>query len=278
MRQTFSWVSAAAFTALVLALGSWTGLAADEGQGAGLSDEEIVERILDLRRELDALLEALPADLREKVERRLAAAEGMVEAAREAETAAGMGGGGSGGTPLVLGRATPAPVAIDTGSEAVVEDFDPAEPSQTDGATEPSDGVCAELAPFDTNADGAISGFDRYWRLFRLWRDDGDGEVEPAEVVGLYDAGVREFSTAVRRYETVDGVVGDVRTVGGWITFERVGKKGRDAVLMIDADRLHRGGELTLVDSGGAPVAGLRRLGETSMLSSAGALVRLSCP
>jgi hypothetical protein len=226
-----------------------------------LSDEQIVERILDLRRELDALLAALPADLRDEIERRYATSE-HGEALVTTKPA----------PPL-----TPAPATAVAAPEAVASEAPSREASADTAVAEPAVEGCAELAAFDTNGDGTISGFDRYWRLFRLWRDDGDGEVEPPEVVGLYDAGVREFSSSVRRYETVDGIRGDVRLVGGWVTFELVGKKGGAAALLVDADRLSRGGELTLVNAAGEPLGGLHRLGETSMLSADGVVGPLSC-
>lgn len=235
---------------LAVALVLWQGaacLAAEDAVGGELSDAEIVERVLDLRRELDALLAALPVELRDEVERRLAADPEAAAVEQPVAVA-----------PAAEGAVAGTPAAVSTPVTRVAD--------------------CAELAPFDTDGDGSISGFDRYWRFFRLWRDDGDGAVEPPELTTLYEAGVRELASDLARYETADGLDGGVRRVDGWITLELAGRKGGAATLMIDADRLGGAGELALVDAAGEPLGGLRRLGDETLLSVAGSPTRLACP
>ncbi len=256
---------------LLFLLAALNGAAAQVEAGDGLSDDQIVERVLELRRELDALLAALPADLRDEIERRLAAADPS-EAPGPPEAIASLESALSSGSEAVATSPDFAAAAV----EAIPATS--ATPTAPAISATPAADSCAELAVFDTNGDGAVSGFDRYWRLFRLWRDDGDGKIEPPEIFGLYDAEVREFSSSLRRYETLDGVRGEVLLVGGWVTFELMGKKGGPATLMVDAERLSRGGELTLVDADGAALGGLHRLGEMSMLSAGGEITRLSCP
>jgi hypothetical protein len=171
-----------------------------------LSTDEIVERIEMLRRELDALLAALPSRLREE------------------------------------------------------------------------QAGCAALGVFDSNGDDSISGLDRYWRYFKLWIDDGDGVIELTELSGLYDAGVAGLSTSLRSYIAAAGDSGDV-WVGQVITLDLLGKTNRQAVLVIDADRLARGGELELRDSADAALTGWQALGAaTRVFSSEGDVRPLLCP
>ena len=230
-------------TVLLLCLLVAVGPAVGQEPAGELTPDEIVERILRLRRELDALMEALPAELRGEVERRLAEVERepvvdspIVEASAPAEAAASM----------------PAP----------------AEESQ-----------CAALAVFDSNDDGFVSGLDRYWRFFKLWLDDGDGDIEEPEVASLYDSGIAQLSARLRSLTTVDGGSGDVWIEDGFVLLDVPGKHGRTAVLLIDADRLARGGELRLVDVDGTALTGLQSLGEAIAIASAGGEPRpLLCP
>ncbi len=133
----------------------------------------------------------------------------------------------------------------------------PAEPEPTPPA-EPAPPRCGTLNVLDTNGDGRVSGADRYWRYLSLWKDDGDGSPEDAEVRSLYRHDVRHFSARLYSYTTAKDADRGV-WVEEAIYFDLPGRKAR-AALAIDAGRLARGGELWLEDSTGARLDGLQVL------------------
>lgn len=217
------------------------------------NEEELAEHLLALRREIDELLTVLAS-------RR---AEPEVDSPLPAEGEAV--------------KVAPPPAVAEEGSEkfAPVEVVEAAE-ARVSSRPE-ADAQCAEFEMFDTNEDGVVSALDRYWRYFRLWRDDGDGVVEDSEVSRLYDAGVRELTTALGTYRTADGVAGDVLE-GARIRLDLMGKNGGMATLAIDADRLAHGGEFELRDGAGAAVSGLQALSSSmSTVAADGAERPLSC-
>lgn len=229
-------------------------LGAEDGVDAGArstgapAGDELMLRLLALRQEIDQiliLLEAQPPAVRGEVGRLLGAAS--VPSAVEVPTA----------TPAEE-NAAPAPVRAPVPTPRA-----PAAPAPERRAPT----ACAPLAPFDSNADGVLSGLDRYWRYFRLWSDDGDGVMEARELSGLYDSGVAELALAARTYRTVDGTAGDL-IAGRVLRLEGLGRRGR-AVLTLDADRLARGGELELRDAAGAALTGRQALSPEMVVTTA---------
>jgi hypothetical protein len=224
------------------------GPAVGEEPVAESAPEEIVERIVELRRELDALLASLPAELRDEVERRLSQERGEA----------------------VVALPPPAEVEVDTTVPEVVAAPEPAPAAESE---------CAALAVFDSNEDGFVSGLDRYWRYFKLWLDDGDGDIEEPELASLYDSGIAQISARLTHHTTVDGGSGDVWVEEGVVVVDVPGRNSRSAVLLIDADRLARGGEMHLVAVDGAALTGFHAVGEAVVVALAGDELRpLLCP
>jgi len=241
-----------------------------------LTSDEIVERILELRRELDALMEALPADLRHEIERRLepprmeqaiepVQASEIVDMTTELTPAPG---------PLPeLPEAPEVAVAPEPAAVATSEAASSLPPAEVPAAVE-----CVDLAEFDTNEDGAVSGFDRYWRYFKLWFDDGDGAITENELKTLYDSGIGAVSAKLRSYTDLDGGKGDV-VVSQHILLDVPGGKTRTAVLTIDAGRLARGGEFELRDELGTGLDGLQILDRRTVIAvTSGGERALICP
>lgn len=225
------------------------------------SSEELIAQLTALRQRIDdllGLLTALPPAADE-----VTAATTAPVAAEEAESPSL--------TPPASEQQAPTPTLPP-------QDSAPSTGGPQPDAAPPSEPACAELSLFDTNGDGVVSGLDRYWRFFRLWHDDGDGAIEARELTGLYDAGIKELTVALKTYRTVDGDAGDVRAAGR-IRLELLGKRGATAELVLDADRLAGGGELELRDGSGAPLTGLQALSSEMAIAAAdGASVPLRCP
>ena len=195
---------------------------------------------------MDDLLQALPPEMREEAERRWQERQRQLAATAPQES--------------------PEPIAEEE-TEAVA-------PAET------GDAGCG-LRVLDTNADGSISGADRQWRFLRLWFDDGDGEVSELEIESLYDLGVRQIDTGLGFYVDTDGDSEDIDT-GDRIELAAVGIGNADrrrGVLVVDADRLARGGLLTLTDAAGAPLSGYQALGPgTLLVDASGNGVPAVCP
>ena len=62
----------------------------------------------------------------------------------------------------------------------------------------------AALARYDTNRDGKISAADPIFSKLLVWRDNGDGRSEPAELLPLAATGVQSISLAYVRSDKVD--------------------------------------------------------------------------
>ena len=210
----------------------------------GSARRELMEELRALRQEIDALLAQLSAH-----------ASGTEPPAERLESAA---------SAPDLGSAQPGSPGISS------------EPAAAAGA--PPNPTCAELAAFDSNEDGVVSGLDRYWRYFRLWVDDGDGAIEGRELRGLYDAGIQQLTARLGTYRTLDGDAGDVLRRGP-IRLAPLGKVRGEALLAVDADRLAGGGELELQDGSGARLTGVQVLTTEMQVARADRPpASLSCP
>jgi hypothetical protein len=194
--------------------------------------EATIERILELRREIDRLLAELSPEAQVELERR----------SREPLPGAG--------APPAEPAAPAAPV-LPSAPDTVG-------PITGSPAPQPTGPRCGTLEILDTNEDGVISGTDRNWRYLSLWRDDGDGLVEKPEVESLFEHGIRRVSARLLSYVTAKDVEGGV-WVEDAIYFDLPGRQGR-AKLVIDAGGLARGDRLWLEDDAGERLVGVLAL------------------
>ena len=244
--------------------------------------ERIIEEILQLRGEADALLEALSPELRDEVERRW---EELQAAPPE-----DLGEGASDPVSSIADSPEPAdtaPVPAEVGATAVPEpelepEAEDQSPAASEVVSEPEPAKeCDSLGPLDTNGDGVISASDRNWRYLRLRADMGGRSTNMVELESLYDLDIREIDVNLRFYELDDGAAGDI-FIDDRIRFELLSKRKsgrRSMILFIQASRLARGGSLRLVDGSGALLAGDQPLAPGVALQTAeGSRLPLLCP
>jgi hypothetical protein len=238
-----------------------------------VSQEEIVQRILDLRRQIEDLLEILPDDVRQEVEQRWL--ESLVD---EIE--------GEEGLSTTSGDAPQ--TEPDLVSEAVSADEPASEPPPgTEGeASVPEDPVtppppppCGGFHLFDSNEDMMISGGDRQWRFLHLWFDDnGNGAIEESEIHSPFELGVRQIDVALGFYVNDQGESEDVDVDDLiWLRMVRKGQP-RSGALVVDADRLVKDGRLWLTDASSGRLSGLQPLDPNGLLATReGAIHPLFC-
>lgn len=262
-----------AFVWLTATVGSSHGQTAPAPELA--ASEAIVEQILELRERLEILMQALPPELRQEVERRWNERRGLVPGADESAPADSPEAAAAATAtrpplPAPALREPAAPRPADSASAA------PASPATTAAA------LCGTLLALDSNEDGLVSGADRYWRYLRLWAGSGADEPPPSELVSLYELEIRELDVGLSRFRTSDEIRGDIVTDNDGIRLELLGRAASlaaSALLVIDAGRLARSGELRLVDSAGEPLAGYRVLRPGVVLESAdGSRWPIGCP
>lgn len=248
--------------------------------------ERIIEEILRLRGEADALLEVLSPELRDEVERRW---EELQAAPPE-----DLGEGASDPVSSIADSPEPddtAPVPAEVGATAVPEpeiepEAEDQSPAASDVVSEPEPEPepakeCDSLGPLDTNGDGVISATDRNWRYLRLRADMGGRSTNMVDLESLYDLDIREIDVNLRFYKLSDGAAGDI-FIDDRIRFELLGKRKssrRSMILFIQASRLARSGELQLVDPSGALLAGDQPLAPgVALQTAAGKHLPLLCP
>jgi hypothetical protein len=261
--------------------------------------ERIIEDILELRGQAASLLEALPPELKREVERRwlelqTAAAEVVAEEAPQDESIVE--------TPSepaipVAAEATDPPSDLppppEPDSQPTLEPEPELEPTVTsEEVSEPAPESmpepepepakeCDSLGPFDTNGDGVISAADRNWRYLRLRADMGGRSTDMGDLESLYDLEIREIDVNLRFYKLSDGAAGDI-FIDDRIRFDLLGKRKssrRSMILFVQASRLARSGELQLVNSSGALLAGDQPLAPGVALQTAeGSRLPLLCP
>jgi hypothetical protein len=237
-----SFLSAAALCLIALSIPlSATGQ--DRNEGGAPTQEELIERILELREQIEALLESLPPELQEEVERRW-----RERAVIEDEPA----------------ESVPADA---TGESVLAEsEVSTARPESTVAGP-----PCGGFHLFDTNQDGVLSGGDRYWRFLRLWFDgDANGTIGDREIEGLFELGVRQIGVDLKSYQNDEGGSEDVDAMDlVWLRQLGKGKnKRRSGVLIVDATRLVRDGRLWLVTADGTQLDGLQPLGSAALVET----------
>ena len=272
-------------------VGSWVGVwilisgpavAQNQPPDNPQSQEEVIERILALKLELDSLLETLDPALRGEVERRYRelieqAAEKQAPPEPITEPEA---------PPITAPPAPPEPTAEvpeEAGEAAheptVVERLFEDEEAPVDPATLPQG--CGTLAVLDTNQDGLVSGADRYWRYLRLWFDTGDSVIQDDEIESMLEHEIRSFSTDLRYFQMPEKVTGDLST-DDLIRFHLLGKQAvgtRPPALVVQAGRLSRSGEVVLIDAEGQALTGFQPLGSGTRLELGdGSEQPLFCP
>lgn len=227
---------------------------------------EIVERILELQREIDDLLARLPPDLREEVEKKLA-------------------------EPPPLKGAEPEPAAA---PEPPAAEPPAAEPPAAEPAPSPPPpsrrfgrrrAACNTLEAFDTNGDGTVNALDRYFRYLYLWIDrDGDGGMDKREIVTTFDRKVNEISAGLESFASDRLGHGEIRILEHIELDLRgdgfdSGRTRDDAVLLVDATSLQRGDGPRLLSSSGEPIEGIQPFERGWRLEDAeGNVTRLDCP
>ncbi len=234
---------------------------------ATASREEIVERVLDLQRQIEELLAALPPEVRADLRRRLAEPPAAEPAPVIAEAS----------PPIVAPK--PAPTATTPAAEPV-----------------PSDGIpklirrrsrrapCNTLRPLDENGDGKISSADRYWRHLYVWTDkNGDRQVQDREVESAYHLKIREIAVSLETFIRIKGGLSEVR-VEDQVVLDLRGdgfsERARrdDGVLVIDAGALARGDGPRLLGPGAEPLGGFVPFRSGLSLELSGEVTELNCP
>lgn len=259
--------------------------------------DEVIEQILDLREQLEALLSGLPPELRDEVELRW---NHRLDAARPADSADA--------SPAPLeppSRSSADPAGDLEPSVTTAADVDPSEAElrlesgdsiPLDNLVEPTATIeeitiaegevtspeCVHLAAFDTNEDRVVSSGDRYWRYLRLWEDNGDGVVnEELEIESLFELEIREIRVELDYYGLPNDVSGDI-TVGDEVQLILVDTKrnaASPATLVVQAGRMARGGQIWIADEAGRVLDGYQVVGPAILAeTAAGIKMPLVCP
>ncbi len=243
------------------------------------SPEELVERILELHRRIEELMAELPPEARAEVLRRLAesaaappdAAPPAVESAPPAVPEPA--------PPAVPEPAPPAPPLPPPVVEPVPASDVPKLIRRRSRRPE-----CNTLRPLDENGDGRISAADRYWRHLYLWTDrNGDRQPQEREVASAYDRRVREIAVSLETFIRSKGGLGEIRIEEAVVLDLRgdgFAERARrdDAVLVVDATALSRGGGPRLLGPGGEALEGYQPFRSGLRLDVAGELTEITCP
>lgn len=226
-------------------------------EAARPSEEEIIERILELQREIETLMRQLSPSALEELQRRLS---GLPASAPKA--------GSTEAIPAEGSQVSPPPLEVSPAAS---------EPPAVEAGT-----GCDSLRPFDSNGDGVVSAADRYWRYLYLGIDgDGDGRIEAPELKSAFERGVRGISMRLDTFARVKGADGLIR-LRDQVVFDLGGDgfgDSDDAVLAVDATSLSRGTGPQVLDASGEPVSGVQPFEPGWKLrDSSGRVTQLRCP
>ena len=252
-------------------------VAQETEQASDAADSEaIIEQILELREQLEALLSTLPPDLRQEVERRWQA--------RSEEPADTTPSPSAPSEPTAeVAQPVPEQAEISESLEEPAAEVVADESASIPEQATPSEPECVHLAAFDTNGDRVISAGDRYWRYLRLWTDNGDGVVdEDLEIGSLFTLDIRDIRVELDYYSQPDDLTGDILVQDAEVKLLLDDAKGRPtkrATLVVQADRLSRGGEIRLTDASSRVLSGYQPIGpEVFTETEDGERLPLVCP
>lgn len=240
---------------------------AQEGE---LSEEEVIERILELQASIDELLAGLPPERRDEIRRHLAS--GTIEAPEA--------------PPETVPNPPVAPSAVAPSAASPPSPPPPSPPPPPPPRPRrPGRKVCNTLEAFDTNEDGMVDALDRYWRHLYLWLDrNRNSQMEKREIVSTFNEKVKDIATDLDSFSTFKRGRGEIR-VGERILLDLRGngfdseRSRDDAVLLVDASALGRGTGPVLLSASGQPVSGIQPFEKGLRLrDSEGNVIRLNCP
>ncbi len=237
-------------------------------------DQDLIEQILALQRQLDELINRLSPEARQELHARQIAAE---PSALEAV-------------------AVPSPEAAAPESKKVNPvTASPAPAPALDPATAPGPlpllkkrqkrPTCNTLTLLDQNQDGQINAVDRYWRHLFVWVDkNGDGKRQEREIESAFERGVREIATSLETFVRSKGGLGETR-IGEQIVLDLNGNgfsernRRDDGVLLLDATAIRRGQGLDLLGPGDEALAGFQAFRSGLRIREpSGQVIALSCP
>lgn len=230
--------------------------------------DEVIQRILELRQQIEDLLEILPEDVRQEVEQRWRdrQAKGSEERQEiDPET------GPETTTDVALEPESERHVTPARESQAATQAMDTVETPIEEDLEAETVPACGGFHLFDTNEDSLVTAGDRPWRYLRLWFDsNGDGAVQEPEIESLFDLAVRQIDVGLRFYNNEDGDSEDM-DVDDFIWLRKVGKgktDRRSGALAVAADRLARAGHLMVLDVEGVQLSGYQPLGSITFLET----------
>ncbi len=92
-----------------------------------------------------------------------------------------------------------------------------------------------ELRRLDTNRDGRINRLDAEYDGLLLWRDDGDGQTEAGELIGLAEAGIEEISLGYRNVSQVAAGGNRIAQIASFLRNDGARGTAADAILNFTA-------------------------------------------
>lgn len=125
------------------------------------------------------------------------------------------------------------------------------------------------LRALDDNGNGHIDAADAGWSQLRLWRDgDGDGAVDPGELLDLGSMGVHSLSLSYTNSDEVDGSGNAHRQLGTYTTSTGSGRALRDIWFAINP-ALSRALDIQPVDAAVADLPNVPGMGVVPSLHQA---------
>ena len=235
------------------------------------SEDESIERILELERQIEDLEAELSPAARERLERRRAGRSSLSQPSAPEASAAS--------APVEAPNeeiTIPDPSAVDV---AEVVSPPPSEAPPRRRLRRPS---CNFLEMLDENGDGRLTALDRHWRHLYVWSDkNGDRQAQENEVDSVYARDIREISTHLTTFVRKKGTVGDIRVED----FLRLDVRGDgfggvdDGILVVNATRLKRGSGPELRSAAGEGLEGFQPFQEgLTVQIGDGEATELVCP
>ncbi len=264
------------------------------------SQEEIVDSILELQRQIEELLSTLPPEVSAELRQRLAKPPeaGLSSApAPLADASVAAPAVEPDESDVEPTAADPAPTVEPATTIAEAAPPTEARPAATTPVKPaPSDGIpklikrrsrrapCNTLLALDENGDGKISSADRYWRHLYLWTDKNDDrQLQDREVESAYEHKVREIAVSLETFIRAKGSLGEIR-VEDQIVFDLRGDgfsdrdRRDDGILVVDASALARGNGPQILGARAEPKSGFIAFRKGLSLDLSGEITELNCP